>query len=38
MYVEAIKWAMGLIDADVTPQQAPSPSVSLKDVDMGIEK
>jgi type 1 glutamine amidotransferase len=23
MYVEAIKWAMGLVDADVTPRPAP---------------
>jgi type 1 glutamine amidotransferase len=23
MYVEAIKWAMGLVDADVTPRRAP---------------
>ena len=23
MYVEAIKWAMGLIDADVTPRPIP---------------
>jgi type 1 glutamine amidotransferase len=24
MYVEAIKWAMGLVDADVTPSQSPA--------------
>ena len=24
MYVEAIKWSMGLVDADVTPQPAPT--------------
>ncbi len=23
MYVEAIKWAMGLVDADVTPRPVP---------------
>jgi len=23
MYVEAIKWAMGLVDADITPRPAP---------------
>jgi hypothetical protein len=23
MYVEAIKWAMGMVDADVTPRPAP---------------
>jgi type 1 glutamine amidotransferase len=26
MYVEAIRWAMGLVDADVTPRPLPSPS------------
>src|SRR5271168_1578569 len=26
MYVEAIKWAMGLVDADVTPRPAPKQS------------
>jgi hypothetical protein len=25
MYVEAIKWALGLVDADVTPRPAPEP-------------
>src|SRR6202041_763010 len=28
MYVEAIKWAMGLVDADVTPRPAPAQSGS----------
>jgi hypothetical protein len=23
MYAEAIKWAMGLVDADITPRPAP---------------
>jgi len=30
MYVEAIKWAMGLVDADVTPRPLPSQSSSVQ--------
>jgi len=29
MYVEAIKWAMGLVNADVTPRPAPAQSAAL---------
>jgi type 1 glutamine amidotransferase len=29
MYVEAIKWAMGLVNADVTPRPAPAQSRAL---------
>ena len=30
MYVEAIKWAMGLVNADVTPRPAPAQSAALR--------
>lgn len=30
MYVEAIKWAMGLVQADVTPRPAPARSATLR--------
>jgi len=30
MYVEAIKWAMGLVDADITPSQPPASTGSSK--------
>jgi type 1 glutamine amidotransferase len=28
MYVEAIKWAMGVVDADVTPRPVPKQSAN----------
>jgi len=30
MYVEAIKWAMGLVNADVTPRPAPAQPAALR--------
>jgi hypothetical protein len=35
MYVEAIKWAMGLVDADVTPRPIPNRSTATP-IDRGM--
>jgi type 1 glutamine amidotransferase len=36
MFVEAIKWSMGLVDADVTPLPLPNPSASVHSDGLGI--
>jgi type 1 glutamine amidotransferase len=35
MYVEAIKWSMGLVDADVTPRPLPSQSGNARSEGVG---